>query len=323
MKKEMNIYILAFALSGALAYWASLPSTAKDQTRTSFVNVNASQIASVEFASPELKVVMKPSADKKWWIETDKAGVKESFLGSSKVKEVFQLFSPLEAIRVIGSVKDDGLAEFGLNDSKKEFKILDQAGQPLLHLILGKQAFGTRNMFVLDSTSKKVLLVSGDLTSDIERPDTKLYERMITNVVHEEIQKAKVSNKEKSREFAHTKRDDKGMLLWTSETAEGATVVSAKSWFERLDRVRIVSFATPEEIAALDSAPISFSVDLESPSSKDSLKFAKRPTTATAAPAGTMDYFVKSDFLGIWAKVASSRVEPIEKDLGTVLSEGK
>ncbi len=324
MRKELFIYSTVFILSLGLAYWASLPTSNKAEQRQAVLSLSAGQIGGVDFSSSEIKVSIKQNESKKWWIETDKAGVKDRFLSSNKIQDVLAQFNPLEAVRVIGEVKDDGLAEYGLKDSTKSLSVVDAKGDVQLTLKIGKQAFGTRNVYVQESKNNKVLLMSGDIIGDVERPETKLFERTMTNVVMDEVQKAslELGQATKVRKFAHTKRDDKGATLWTDEAAEGATVVSAKSWFERLDRVRIVSFATSEEVALLDKDPVLFAVDLESAAAKDRLIFKKRAGAST--PQGPVtEYFVNSAFLGVWAKVASTRLEPLEKDLATVLGESK
>ena len=228
--------------------------------------------------------------------------------------------NPLEAVRLIGVVKDEQLEEYGLKTPLKSLTIIDPKGQELLKLSIGKQAYGSRNLFAKESRENRVLLLSGDFVGDFERPDLKLFERTITNVVFEELQSAVITKGSKSRRLGHTKRDDKGGLLWTDDAKGGAAVASAKSWFERLDRVRVVSFATKEEVPSLDKEPVLFQVELEAiASSKDVLQFIKVSSVKLSGQPSVDEYFVKSSFLGAWAKVGSTRVEPIEKDLPTLL----
>lgn len=321
MKKEFIQYTVALIVTLALGFWASMPESSKDPSRVAVLSISPSQIGSIDFTSPEIKVHISLNTQKKWWIETEKAGVKDGFLASAKIQDALSQLNPLEAVRVVGTVKDEGLAEYGLQDAKKSIEIRDKAGAVVLALTIGKQAFGSSNIFVKEGRDQKVLLLSGEFIGDIEKPDTKLYERTITSVVFDEVQRASMVQGPKVLKLLHSKRDDKGALIWTKDDTAGNTVASAKSWFERLDRVRIVSYAKAEEIQVLDKEPVLFEVNFEgSPSTTDHLVFVKRAGAPTAQGPVT-EYFVRSNFLGTWAKVASTRLEPIEKDLPAVLGE--
>lgn len=321
MKRELKLVSILFAASLGFAWWASLPETARNPERKAVLSVTPAQVNGIELSSADLKIqIRKVDGPDRWWIETEKAAVKDSFLASNKMKEVLAQLNPLEAIRVLGKVKPEALAEYGLDNSTKKLIVRDSKGAELVSLAVGKQAYGSRNLFVMDLRDNNVLLIPGDVVGDVEKAEIKLYERTITNVVFEEIQKASVSHGGKTRNLAHTRRDDKGSLVWTAENAEGAAVAPAKSWFERLERVRIVAFAKPEELSVLEKMPPLFSVTLDaSGASADVLTFAKTKA-AGATNDGVMDYWAHSKFLGTWAKVGSSRVEPIEKDLPTLFA---
>lgn len=324
MKREFYLYLTAFLLSVALAFWASIPMKDKDPERKAVLSIAGGQIGEITFTSPEATMKVSKNSDGKWWVKSDKAGVKERFLTSSKIEETLALLNPLEAIRVIGKVKDEQLAEYGLGDSKKTLGVTDTKGGELIKLTIGKQAYGSRNVFAKESRENSVILLSGDFVGDFERPDLKLYERTITAVAIEEVEGATVTQGAKTRKLVHSKRDEKGSLVWTADTADGANVVSAKSWFERLDRIRVVSYSGAEEIAVLEKLTPIFQVELDGQgSSGDILVFAKKEGLSPAPDAKTVvtDYFVKSKHLGTWAKVGSTRVEPIEKDLPTIMGQ--
>lgn len=330
MKRESWLFSGLFLVSLGLAWWASMPAATKDDNVKSVVSIVSAQIGSVEFTSGDTKVEVKSQGDDRWWIETLKAGVKEGFLGSSKVKDVLNQFNPLEAVRVIGAVKDEGLGEYGLaGTAAKTMRILDRSGAALLSLAIGKQAYGTRNIFVQDLKDKSVMLITGEFVGDLEKAELRMYERTFTNIQMDEVQTAVISYQDKSKKLFHTRRDEKGGLLWTNESAEGSANAAAKSWFERLDRTRIVSFAKDQELDTLKSAKPVFEVELTGAGgAKDTFVFVKITSNPgkKAAPGGIqgdsgLEYYVHSKFLGTWAKVASARLEPIEKDLPTVVTQ--
>ena len=338
MARDIYIYTGLFTASLGLAWWASTPQSSKDPERRALVSIAAGQIGKIEYQAPEVKVEIAPAeGPEKFWISTEKTipatnpnnpaaptPSKDRFLASAKLKDVFAQLNPLEALRTIGGVKDDALQEYGLKDTQKIFKIADRSGSEVISLAIGKQAYGTRNYYAMNTKDKSVLLISGDLLGDVEKADIRLYERTVTNIVFEEIQHAVITVGKKSRKLAHTRRDDKGGLIWTDDEVgtdaakADATkaVASAKSWFERLDRVRVVSFASAEEAAKLKDAPVIFEVSVDvAGGTKDHFVYKKTPGTE----AGGTDYWVYTDFLGAFAKVGATRLEPIEKDLTTIL----
>lgn len=328
MKREFYLYISAFLVCAGLAWWASLPESSKDPARKAIVSLNSSQVSELNYSSPELKVAARKNEAGKWWIniekaagKDDKVATKDRFLASAKMQDLMALLNPLEAVRVIGSVKDENLAEYGLKDASKSLSILDASGKELLKLTIGKLVYGSRNVFARESRDNQVIILSGDFIGDIERPELKLYERSLTNVVFEEVQRAEVTRGAKTVKMLHSKRDDKGSLIWTADSAEGSAIAPAKSWFERLDRVRIVSFAAEDEIAGLDKEKVLFAVSIEAAAGvQDTLVFVKR--LGVPSPQGPVsDYYVKSKFLGTWAKVGSARLEPVEKDLPTIVAD--
>jgi hypothetical protein len=320
MKKEFSAYGVILVLALVLAWWASLPQSTKDASRQAVLSIDSSRITTLKYTSEELSYVASKGAQGQWWVETEKAGVKERFLAAKKLTELLEQFSPLEAIRTVGVVKDENREEYGLKDSKKKIILLDGTGGEVLTLQLGKQAYGSRNVFTLESIKNQVVLLGGELIGDLERPDLKLYERSITNVIFEELKSATLKYKSKSRQFIRQKRDDKGVLLWTRDSADGAVVQPAKSWFDRIDRVRVVSYISDVELSALEKAEPVFELELVATSAaQDKLVVKKLPFKDEKSPAG--EYFVFSEFLKTWAKVGATRMEPIEKDLASVVGD--
>lgn len=321
MRRETLFFSGLFICSLALAWWASLPVSNKDAAQKSIVSLAPAQIASMELSATDNKVVLTSQGEDRWWIESEKPSGKERFLASAKMKDVLSQFNPLEAIRVIGPVKDESLAEYGLAGTQKTIRVLDRSGTVLLTLAIGKQAYGTRNFFAQDLKDKSVMLITGEFVSDLEKAELRLYERTFTNLQLDELQGATVSYNDKTKKLSHTRRDDKGALLWTNDSPEGTVNAPAKSWFERIDRTRIVSFATEQELEALKTAKPLFSVEWTgSGSASDVLVFVKIPANVAQKDAGP-EYYVQSKFIGTWAKVASARLEPIEKDLPTIVSQ--
>ena len=107
MKRETGFFSGLFICSLALAWCASMPASSKDADQKSIVSISPAQVGTVELTATDNKVVITSRGEDRWWIESTKPAGQERFLASSKMKEVLAQFNPLEAIRVIGPVKEE------------------------------------------------------------------------------------------------------------------------------------------------------------------------------------------------------------------------
>lgn len=326
MNRELSLYSSAFLVSAALALWAATPSKEKVANQSPIVSIDPSKIGSIEFKDEASSVTINPiskDGKRRWWVTTEKAGVSDRFLASIRIDDTLAYLNPLYAVRVIGVVKDEKLSEFGLNDTKRALEVKDEKGQSLLTLTFGKQAYGSKNAFAKEGKEQRVILIAGGLADDLEAPESKLFERTMSNVPVAELETAVIRQSDKSKKLFRSNKGEKGATVWSADSVEGSLVPSAQSWFERLDRLRVMSYVAESEFAALESAPVLFQVELISKDARDELKFVKvSPSQAASSnvPAAAGDYFVYSGFLGTWAKLVPGRMDPIEKDLNTVLA---
>lgn len=315
--------IVVLASLGA-AYWASLPVSDKAAAKVSVVSLGEAKLSVIELVSNTTNVQFTKRADigDRWWVtverknqnglpgEAEKPATKDRFLASPKFKDMLAQFSPFQALRVIGAANDQQLQEFGLKDPKKSLVVKDTAGGVQLSLAIGSQLYGSRNYYVLNQLDKKVLLVAGDLINDLEKPDLRVFERGFTSISPEEIQAGKVTSGAKSRAFGHTRRDDKGVLIWTADGGDGSAVPQAGSWFDKFFQLKGAVYASDEEQASLAQLPILFEVKIDGPGAASELvQVRKRPGTPAA------EYWLTSAYLNWHVKVAATRGEILEKDL--------
>jgi hypothetical protein len=342
MRRTMIQYFTFFMFAMGLAYWASLPQAETVETQA-LISIASSRVAKLEYVDQAAKTEFAKRPDtQRWWATFQKnpQSSPSQFMTSSKMDELLQKLSPFQVLRVISDVKESELESFGLKDTKKSFSVFEEkVTEPLLTIQIGKQAFGTRNVYVAVKLSEdkaaKVALVNQDLFDDLAQAESHLFERTLTPLVFEEVKSAQVSWQGKELNLDHSKRDDKGQVIWT-KAGQSEPLGPMKSWFERLERVRVVKFATEADVKELESIPILFTTKLEGThggkSYTESFEFKKVPPKATPAklaekgappspPEEKMpQYYVKSTFLGVWSQVASSRLEAVEKDLPAIFA---
>lgn len=247
---------------------------------------------------------------------------KERFLAGDKFDDVVKGLNPLMASRVFKDVTDEQRSEFGLKDSTQVFVVKGKDGQ-LLTLRLGRKSYGSSSRFAMeegkDGKPGRVFLIEDQNFENLERAPVRLYDRRLVAVELGDVQKAQISSEGRApRKLAHTQRDKNGELLWTDDE-EGATAKpSNDSWMERISKLRLLSYAEEADEVRLAALKPTFEVTLEKDGKVlDTIKFKKETQDGKAV------YWVTSDFLKVHAKVPPARLEPIEKDLSTVLASPK
>ena len=234
MRLDIASYSVLFAGGLGLAYWASLPAAESDPNKVSVIAVDPKNVVELTLSGGEAAVTaVRRQGDSKFWITYSKpavakpdgtpgdpaTAVNERFLAGEKIKDILDGLNPLEAQRAIGKLDEKQAEEFGLKDSKEKFTVKASNGTTLA-LIVGKQSYGSRNRFVRDEKDGRVLLINGDIISDLAKANIRLYERGLLSTPMEEASKAEVKAGPKSKKFDHTKKDQTGNRFWSEDAEE-------------------------------------------------------------------------------------------------------
>lgn len=322
--RDLWPWFIGLVVSLAFAYWASLPRVDSASAKVAIISIQAPSIASMELIGPDMKVAASRRTDvaNRWWISyerkskltaaesSESAEARERFMASEKFKDMLDRLAPFQALRVIGKVSDDQMAEFGLRDAVKTLSVRDSSGASLLSLAIGKQLYGSRNVYVLHQPDQKVLLVDGDFISDFEKPELRVFERSVSSISPEDVQSAVVSASGKSRRFGHTKRDSKGSLIWTVEGGDDSAAPQAATWFDKFSQLKAAAYASDEDQKALAALPALFEVEISGAgAANETLQIRKR------IKDGAEEYWLTSTFLSWHVKIAATRAQTLDKDL--------
>jgi hypothetical protein len=328
-KSDLIPWFVALVLALGLAYWASIPVNDQGSTKVAVVRLKEASVASIELVADVGKVVATKASDAsgRWWIAVDRSGdsaraegtgdiLKEKFIASEKFKDFVGDFSPLEAIRVVGKVSDDKLADYGLKDSKKTLLVKDSVGTQLIGLTIGKTLYGGRNVYALNQNDGTVVLLSGDLVTDFERPELRFFERSLTSFSPEDVRAAEVAVGDKSKRFTHSTKDAKGASVWTLDGGDGSQSAQFASWMEKMMQLKASAYASEADESTLSALPVSFEVRLDGQSTAGQLiQIKKRQIN------GTYEYWAFTSHLKWHVKVASTRAETLDKDVPKILEE--
>ena len=340
MRADLYIYGTLLAAGLGAAYWASLPVPEASEDAVSVMSVDPNTVTEVQLKTADVEVVaVKRSEDQRFLVTHTKTEIPpvnphvpkddkappaapkittERFLANPKIDDLLKSFSPLLAVRVLDSVDDKQMADYGLKGAKYTFTI-KSAGNKDLVLRIGKRSYGSRNRFAQEPGSKaKVLLIEDINIENLERAPVRLYERRIVNLEPEEVAKVEISVEGRNKRIDHSKRDQAGELIWADEGDASAKAKPAyDNFMDRIFKLRLTEYANqPDEQGLRDLKPFLTIVLEKDGKAVDRMIFKKTPGDKPV-------YWVTSDFLKMHAKLQSGRVESIEKDIEAILGEAK
>ncbi len=338
MRTDLVVYSALLAAGLGAAYWASLPTPEGSEDAVTVLTVDPKSVAEISFKSPEVDVVLtKRGTDDRFQVTHKKSEIPpvnphvprdekapppepkvttERFLSNEKTAALLTSFSPLYAVRVLDTVTDQQLQEYGLKDDANTLTIKRQDGKDV-SLRIGKRSYGSRHRFAQELPSgKRVLLIDDTQIENLERAPARLYERRIIELEPDDIAKAVLTAGDRTRRLDHGKRDQSGELFWTDESDNAAKQGGlVDNFMDRLLKLRVAEYATDSDEQNLKDVKPFFTVVVEKDGKpSDQISFFK---TGGDKPL----YWVTSDFLKVHARLQASRVEPIEKDLPAVLGD--
>jgi hypothetical protein len=350
----VNSALLAAGLG--LAFWAAKPVDEDQEQKVDIINIEPKTIAALKLTGAEVSVeAAKQPGSERFWINhtrTEKPKepaetaldlenpnpdaakepaadpalaaastmVKEKLLSNEKFDELIKSFNPLKAERVVGTIKEDQYPEFGLEGLKFKFEIIQDNGKST-YFFLGKKSYGSQNRFVMESDANgkpgRVLLISDQGFDNFEKANVRMHDRRIVGIPMEEVTKAEIKTGSMTKKLAHTQKDKSGEPMWTDDE-EGATQKpSYESWMDKINKLRLASYATDEQEQQLKTIEPFLEITLEKGNAPgDKVIFRK-------LAGDTLQYFVYSDFLKVNAVIVTNRAEPIEKDIAAVFSDVK
>jgi hypothetical protein len=329
-KAGLTRWYIVTILSLGAAYWASLPSREPRGGSLTVASLDRSRIKSLKVTSKALTVEASVNEKGRWWITTSRTapanpagggaatavgGENQTFAASAKFGDILSGFSPMAAVRELGVLSGDKLKDFGFGPDNRSVQVNAADGQTLLDLKIGGGLYGSRSAYVMNLSDQKVWLVSGEWLSDLEKPEANYFERSLTTPDAGEVTGAEVRVGDRFRRFEHTRRDEKGAILWVA-AGEDKADSAASVWFSRFEQLKAALYADAEQAHHLATLPPLFTVKMfTTQNSEEALTFLKKTSD------GQAEYWVFSGYLGAYVKVATTRAESLERDVAALVGK--
>ncbi len=342
MRLDLAGYGVLLAAGLGAAYWASLPKAEGEEEKVSIYSVDPKAVAEVTYETKEVQAKAVRREDSRYWIDHTRTETplvpkdpkadetaapppapepkvtKERFLSNDKMDELLKGLSPLKAVRVIGKVDAAALKDFFGDEGPKDKVTFKSTDGKEFSLFLGKKSYGSKNRFAMEAgAGGRVVLVEDSAFENLDRAPQRMYERKLVSFELDDVTKAVVRAGDKTKSLSHLQRNKEGTLLWTDDEENAQPKPSYDSWMDKIAKLRLTGYAEPAEEETVKGLKPFLEVVFEKDGAvKDTLVFKK-----DAAEKPT--YWIYSDFLKAHVKVGQARVEPIEKDVATILSDAK
>lgn len=306
------LYPLILVISLSLAYWASLPTEKGQLHRELWLSSNISPELIIKYQDKEKITTIQDG-----WVTVEKI-VDDTpmppltFRSNRQLNRVRDKLLDLYAEKVIGDANDLDLKDYELDQDTSFFEIGSEGSTK--RFVIGKRSFQTSNVYVLDKSRQKVILVQREPFNILRNPKARLFEarpfkfRLIDDVSH-----ATISRGDKSLEMILGK-DDKNKVFWTKPN-EKETLESEGSWIRSLLRLKITKYAIGSEEKKLAKLTEEFQVNFTKngePVEQIKLYKLEKEDEQTS-------YWVKSNYLNSYGMVDGTKAKTLLQDISSFL----
>lgn len=224
-------------------------------------------------------------------------------------QKLLDALAPFKALRAIGKVPDDRAAEFGLAEPEGSLTIGYKSGAK--KLVVGGATPGGADRYVRDEATGEVYVLKGDVYRDLDSADQRLVERDLHEWKEPEVAKAKISAGGKTREVVRGGAD--GKKFWADGAAPATNDETVGNWMSKLDRLKPTEYV----LAAPEGQEAVVRIDYAS-SGNPNLGYVEL-VKVPGKDGGKAEWYVTSERLRAYGKVAANNAEQVEQDIGAVV----
>ena len=230
-----------------------------------------------------------------------------TFVSVASAGKLAEGLAQLKAVRAIGRVEGSRAEEYGL--AAPEGTLIVRVGGVEHKLLVGAQAPGGLDRYVLDPARGEAFAIHADPVRDLEAAETRLLERDLHAWKENDVVSARLTVGGRTREVV--RGGDAGKRFWADPTARDKADETVANWMQKLDRVRINDFVekAPEGRATV------LRVDYQGASGK--LGFVELSRAKDAA--GKDEWYLTSERARLWGKVTPSLADQVAQDLETIV----
>lgn len=178
----------------------------------------------------------------------------DSYLASDAVEQIFEQIAPVRADREVSVESDDRRAAYGFDEPKGTLTVRTSDGGDRSFTV-GGYAYGRRHVYVRDDSDDRYFVVDAGLVRPFLGPSRRLKQREVVDTERRAVERILLRGDEESAELVHHHPDDPAASYW-SLGEEDEKSPTARSWVDKLMRLRLDAYVTGERPADLQRAAV-------------------------------------------------------------------
>jgi hypothetical protein len=215
--------------------------------------------------------------------------VSSSFKGGDAVTKLLEKLAPLEAVRALGEVSPEKLADLELETPESWIEITRKG--KVRKLEVGGEAYGTRDFYVHDIESGEYYLVDADVFRPLKYAKSRLPDRRLTDLEREDITGVVLQADAGRVEMIQQNAQDKDAAYWANRADPETAVELYANWLDKALRLKGLNYVQPDD--APEGLQPAFELSLlPQDGEPHSLQVFERPDTET----GESDWYARSEF---------------------------
>lgn len=246
------------------------------------------------------------------------------FLGNDTATELMQTLSRLPAIRALGAVGREKLAEFGLTSPATTLTL--RGGGATRTFVVGGRTYGNNDLYLLDQSDGHVYVVRPAPVQDLLNAEFRLADRQLHRFELADIDRVVIRASEGEQTLRQHEARVPGKAFWTvasaADQSRGKELVG--NWINKLGRLQVLDYVGPDE--PTDGQKERLRVDyFDGRKRVGFIEVLQRallvPGTVAGLPGGSYEYFARSEHTRRLIKLSRPLVEDLERDLAAVIRE--
>jgi hypothetical protein len=266
-----------------------------------------------ENTSRRLTLEAKEDSGQRWFLGSTQPmplpSPTKSFPAVTTVNKLTESLASLRATRAFGKVESPRAAELGLD--KRDTSLTVVVGGKEHKLWVGASSPGATDKYVLDAANEQVYSVKIEPFQDLEAGDARLMEHDQHDFKELDIVSAKVISRDKARTVVSS--GPEGKRFWADPADREKADETVVNFMQKIDRLRANEYVAKQPDNAQLVARIEYT---GSAKRKGFLDLLKSPSSEGADKS---DYWMITEHLHLYGKLAQAVGEPIEQDIGSVV----
>lgn len=321
--RSIGVHAGLLAVAAATATWAWTRDRTErpvSPTEVTLWSASADAVERITWEAKTRKVVLEGKTDPygRWFqgtVERDASGgdagaqAKSTavFVSVTSAGKLAETLAQPKAVRSLGRMEGSRAEEFGL--ASPEGKLTVRVGGVEHELVVGGQAPGGSDRYVLDPARGEAFAIKAEPVRDLEAAESRLLERDLHGWKENDVVSAKIVAGGRAREVVRGGYGAK--RFWADPASRDKNDETLGNWMQKLDRVRINDY-----VAAPPADRVTV-LRIEYTGASGPLGFVELAKSKTEA--GKDEWYETSERARLWGKVTSSLAEQVAADLDGVV----